>query len=102
MVVAVENGDILRGLRAQVFLQLVALVQGVQPLDRLLQADRDQQANGDGAEVDPEALPRMRRLRHMDVDHGFVLLRSLREVCGLALKGRDFSPAISASKSPGL
>jgi len=54
---------------AQLLLQHMPLMQMVEVLDGLLQADRNQQANRDGGNVNQEILPRMRRVRHMNIKH---------------------------------
>ena len=89
-------------LRMQRRLQLMPLMQLVQLLHALLQRDGNQQSHRNRSNMDDEIFPRMLRMRnmnieHLNIEHRFVLLRSLRKVCSLVLKGRDFSPAISCS-----
>jgi hypothetical protein len=48
----------------------VTLVQVVELFDALLQRDGDEQAGGDGAEVDPEVLPGMKGLVRCVNVHG--------------------------------
>ena len=50
-------------------------------LDGLLEADGDEEADGDGGEVNPEVFPGVGWVGHMDVDHGCVLI--LRNLYGL-------------------
>ena len=91
-------------LSAQVFFQLPALVPMVEVLHRLFQADGDQQPKHDGGDVNEKVAPRAGGVVGIvDIDHLRLLLLSRgRGHFGLALKGRDFSPAISATNGSGL
>ena len=82
-----EERDASLRLRAQVIFQLTALVAMVEVLHRLLQADGDEQANTDGADMDEEVFPRMGGVGHVDVEHGGVLLGSCGDGRGIGRIG---------------
>ena len=76
--IAVEILEIHSHLCVQIFFELMALMAVVHPLYGLLKADRDEQADADGGDVDEEVGPGVSGLVwRVDVDHRRVLLRIL-------------------------
>jgi hypothetical protein len=62
--------EIAAELFAKAFFQLIALVEMVNRLDRLFKADRDEEAKGDGGDMDEEVAPGGSGVvRRMDVEH---------------------------------
>lgn len=76
--VAVDDLQVLRGLVAEIFLELTALVAVMEKLDGLFKGDGDEEAENDGGDVNEEVAPGSGGVvRRVNVQHGVVLLRIL-------------------------
>ena len=73
--VAIDDLEVLFGFVVEVFLQLMTLMPVVEELDRLFEADGDEQADNDGGDVDEEVAPVVGGVvRWVDVEHGRSLI----------------------------
>jgi hypothetical protein len=71
LVIEIDDMEVLSGFDAKVVFQLMALVTVVEGLDGLLETDGDEQADGDGGDMDEEVSPGAGGVvGGMDVEHG--------------------------------